>query len=88
MHLFGEMLKLEKTVLYSTSHVVISGYCDIGSGSFLGVNSTFNDYTGVADNCIVGSGSLVTKKLSEQESLYMGSPAKKILGKNVWDIKL
>lgn len=73
---------------FLTSHVVVSGYCDIGSGSFLGVNSTFNDFTGVAENCIVGSGSLITKKFTDKESLYMGSPAKKIEGKNVWDIKL
>lgn len=73
---------------FLTSHVVISGYCKIGKGSFIGVNSTFNDYTGVAENCIVGSGSLVTKVLDFPESLYMGTPAKRVEGKNVWDIKL
>lgn len=73
---------------FLTSHVVVSGYCDIGSGSFLGVNSTFNDFSSIGKNCIVGSGSLVTKKLEGDECLYMGSPAKKIEGKNVWDIKL
>lgn len=73
---------------FLTSHVVVSGYCEIGSGSFLGVNSTFNDFTGVGEDCIVGAGSLVTKKFSEKECLYIGSPAKKVEGKNVWDIKL
>jgi sugar O-acyltransferase (sialic acid O-acetyltransferase NeuD family) len=73
---------------FLTSHVVVSGYCEIGAGSFLGVNSTFNDFTSIGESCIVGSGALVTKKLTERESLYMGSPAKKIEGKNVWDIKL
>lgn len=74
--------------VFITSHVVISGYCEIGSGSFLGVNSTFNDFTAVPENSIVGSGSLVTKKLTDKDSLYMGSPAKKVEGKSVWDIKL
>jgi len=73
---------------FLTSHVVISGYCEIGSGSFLGVNSTFNDFTGVPENCIVGSGALITKKMEVKESLYIGSPAKRIEGKDVWSIKL
>ena len=77
-----------KDHVFVTSHVVISGYCTIGEQSFLGVNSTFNDKTGVADRCIVGSGSLVTKHLSQSESLYMGVPAKKIEGKNVFEIPL
>lgn len=77
-----------KDHVFVTSQVVISGYCSIGEQSFLGVNSTFNDKTGVADKCIVGSGSLVTKFLAEPESLYMGVPAKKIAGKNVFEIPL
>jgi sugar O-acyltransferase (sialic acid O-acetyltransferase NeuD family) len=77
-----------KDHVFMTSHVVVSGYCSIGEQSFLGVNATFNDKTGVADKCIVGSGSLVTKYLSEPESLYMGSPAKKVPGKNVFEIPL
>ncbi len=73
---------------FLTSHVVVSGYCRIGEQCFVGVNSTFNDKTGVAPKCIVGSGSLVTKLLDQEGSLYMGTPAKKIEGKNPWEIPL
>ena len=73
---------------FVTSHVVISGYCTIGNESFLGVNSTFNDKTGVAARSIVGSGALVTKILEEEDSLYIGSPAKKVIGRSPRDISL
>lgn len=73
---------------FLTSHVVVSGYCRIGEQSFVGVNTTFNDKTGVAPKCIIGSGSLVTKFLEQEGSLYVGSPAKKVEGKSPWDIKL
>lgn len=73
---------------FLTSHVVISGYCKIGDESFLGVNSTFNDKTGVGARSIVGSGSLVTKYLEEEDSLYIGSPAKKVIGRSPRDISL
>lgn len=77
-----------KDHVFMTSHVVVSGYCNIGERSFLGVNSTFNDKTGVSDRCIVGSGALVTKYLEEADSLYIGAPAKKVPGKNPIDIPL
>lgn len=41
---------------FITSHAVISGYCEIGMGSFVGVNATFNDKTSVPEDCIIGSG--------------------------------
>lgn len=43
---------------YISSHVVISGFCDIGERCFLGVNSSFNDKTRVAHDCVIGSGPL------------------------------
>jgi sugar O-acyltransferase (sialic acid O-acetyltransferase NeuD family) len=73
---------------FLTSHVVVSGYCTIGESSFLGVNSTFNDYTGTAPRCVVGSGSLVVKKLTEPDSLYVGSPAKIVPGRHTSELKL
>lgn len=73
---------------FLSSHVVISGYCRIGHSSFLGVNSTFNDNTSIANSCILGSTSLVIKDLCDSESIYIGSPAKKIDGKSSLDVKL
>ena len=73
---------------FITSHVVISGYCDIGSGSFIGVNSTFNDKTSIAENGILGSGSVVTKNLAQAEVIYVGNPAKAFPRKSAFDVEL
>lgn len=60
---------------YLSSHVVISGFCEIGEYSFLGVNSTFNDNIKLGKDNIVGSGALIVKN-TEDASLMIGSPAK------------
>lgn len=73
---------------FLSSHVVVSGYCRIGENCFLGVNSTFNDNVTIARDCIIASGALVTKSLSEPERIYFGSPAKKMLDKSSFDVKL
>lgn len=74
--------------VFVSSHVVISGYCRIGKNCFLGVNSTLNDGTEIADFCILGSGSLVTKKLKEREKIYVGNPAKAFPKKSALSVKL
>lgn len=73
---------------FVSSHVVISGYCNIGKSCFLGVNSTINDNMKIADSIILASASLVNKPLLEEESIYVGSPAKKIPNKSSLDVKL
>ena len=73
---------------FLSSHVVISGYCRIGHSSFLGVNATFNDNTSIANSCILGSASLVNKPLIEPESIYIGSPARKVEGRTSLKVKL
>jgi sugar O-acyltransferase (sialic acid O-acetyltransferase NeuD family) len=83
----GHRTKIEDNVFVS-SHVVISGYCNIGSGCFLGVNSTFNDNTSIAPDSILASGSLVNRKLAEEDKVYIGSPAKALPRKSAKSIKL
>ena len=73
--------------VFIASHAVISGYCEIGEGSFIGVNSTFNDFVKVGHDVIVGSGALVVKAL-EPEKVYTGSPARAVPGKSSFDVKL
>jgi len=73
---------------FLSSHVVVSGYCRIGDSCFLGVNSTFNDHVTVARDCIVASGSLVTKKLIVPERIYHGAPAKELPKKSALSVKL
>jgi acetyltransferase-like isoleucine patch superfamily enzyme len=61
--------------VYVSSHCVISGFCEIGENSFLGVNSTYNDNIKIAKDNIIGSGAVVIKD-TEPGVVMMGSPAK------------
>ena len=58
---------------YITSHAVLSGYCDIGESSFLGVNCTLVDNVRIAKDCIVGAGALITRD-TEEGKVYPGTP--------------
>jgi len=53
-----------------TSHVVISGHCDIGQGSYLGVNVTVRDGIVIGHSCMVGQGANVVKNL-EPNKIYV-----------------
>jgi sugar O-acyltransferase (sialic acid O-acetyltransferase NeuD family) len=59
-----------------TSHVVMSGHCDIGSYSFFGVNSTLRDGLCIAEGTFVAMASAVLKD-TEAWSVYVGNPATK-----------
>jgi sugar O-acyltransferase (sialic acid O-acetyltransferase NeuD family) len=61
--------------VYVSSHCVISGFCEIGEASFLGVNSTYNDNIKIAADTIVGSGTLIVRN-TEKGQLVMGVPGK------------
>jgi len=60
---------------FVSSHVVVSGFCDIGESSFLGVNSCFADHITVGRDCVVGAGAVVVKDL-EPRGVYVGNPAR------------
>jgi sugar O-acyltransferase (sialic acid O-acetyltransferase NeuD family) len=62
--------------VYFTSHVVMSGHCDIGSYSFLGVNSCIRDGTTIAEGSLIAMGAVVTKN-TKPWGVYMGAPAKR-----------
>ena len=64
-----------------TSHIVVSGFCDIGSGCFIGVNATIGDNVSIADDVVLGAGALTVKDLSEKAGVYIGSPAKPMSGR-------
>lgn len=64
---------------FISSHVVVSGLCRIGRGSFLGVNSAISNQTAIARDNIIGMGAVITKD-TEPEKLYVGNPAR-ALGK-------
>jgi len=60
---------------FVTSHVTISGFCEIGENSFLGVNSTIADNIKIAKNNLISMGAVVNKNTKE-DGLYTGNPAK------------
>lgn len=72
---------------FISSHVVISGYCEIGEYCFLGVNSTFNDHVKVGDQCVIGSGALITKD-TEANRVYVATGAKQVPGKLATEVDL
>ena len=60
---------------FVTSHVVISGFCEIGESSFLGVNACLGDGLAVGHDSVVGAGAVVVKDLPPR-GVYVGNPAK------------
>jgi len=73
---------------FVSSHVVISGYCDVGAYSFLGVNSCIADHVKVADNCLIGMGAVVQKD-TEDGHVYpgVGSPGSSATSFAVFKVK-
>jgi carbonic anhydrase/acetyltransferase-like protein (isoleucine patch superfamily) len=46
---------------------VISGFCEIGESSFLGVNCTIENNTNIASDNFIGSGAIIRKDTSERD---------------------
>ena len=60
---------------FISSHVVISGMCRVGRGSFLGINSCVANNLSLAEDCVIGEGAVVTKD-TEPRRVYAGNPAR------------
>jgi len=60
---------------FVASHVVISGACTIGHGSYLGVNSCIRDGLSLGEECVIGAGAVVVKD-TEPRGVYVGNPAR------------
>jgi sugar O-acyltransferase (sialic acid O-acetyltransferase NeuD family) len=56
---------------FLSSHVVVSGYCEIGESSFLGVNATIGDNVKIGRDCVIGAGTVVVTDTAEAE-VYKG----------------
>jgi sugar O-acyltransferase (sialic acid O-acetyltransferase NeuD family) len=61
--------------VFVSSHVVISGYCEVQESCFLGVNSSLANNITIARDCLIGMGAVVTKS-TEPGKVYVGNPAK------------
>ena len=62
---------------FVSSHVVISGYCDVGENCFLGVNSCIANNVKIAQDCLIGMGAVINKD-TEERKVYVGNPSRAI----------
>jgi sugar O-acyltransferase (sialic acid O-acetyltransferase NeuD family) len=60
---------------FVASHAVISGFCQIGRGAYLGVNCAIANNLSLADECVIGAGAVVVRD-TEPRQVYVGNPAK------------
>ena len=65
-----------KDHVFFTSHVVLSGHCEVEPYCFFGVNATIRDYTHIAEGSLIAMGACITRD-TEAWGVYKGSPAKK-----------
>ncbi len=61
---------------FITSHVVVSGFCDVGEHSFIGVNAALADKVSIGRDNFIGMGAIVNKS-TEENGLYVGNPAER-----------
>lgn len=62
---------------FITSHVVISGYCEVGANSFIGVNACIADNVKVGADNLIAMGAVINKS-TQQNSIYKGNPAQRV----------
>lgn len=60
-----------------TSMCIVGGYTDVGSNSFMGLNSLLRNRISLGENSLVGMGAAVTKNV-EANTVVAGVPAKRI----------
>lgn len=65
---------------FIAAHNVIGSNNNIGQANFFGLNSSFNNYLTIGDNCFVGMASNVIKSI-ESDNKVMGNPAKPFLSR-------
>jgi sugar O-acyltransferase (sialic acid O-acetyltransferase NeuD family) len=62
---------------FISSHVVVSGHCVIKSNSFIGVNATIGHQVEIANENIIGAGSIITKSTRNGE-VYVPAKSTKL----------
>ena len=58
--------------------VAVSGFCHIGSGSFIGVNASIGDHVSLGKDTVLGAGAVAVKSLTGSGGVYVGSPARRL----------
>lgn len=56
----------------------LGGSCTLGDSVQIGMNVIINPHIKIANNVTIGSGSIVTKDIIEENTTWVGSPARKI----------
>ncbi len=69
---------------FISSHVVVSGYTQVGANSFLGVNSALGNNITFPKNSILAAGAVMTKTSDKAGGIYAGNPAK-IMAKTAYE---
>lgn len=71
--------------VFFTSHVVLSGRCDVGNNCFLGVNATIRDGCELGEGTLIAMGANLTKQKTEPWTIWKGNPAEvaKISSKDI-----
>lgn len=59
-----------------TSHIVLSGHCDVGSYSFFGVNATVRDGLHIGEGTLLAMGAVLTRP-TEPWTAWLGNPARR-----------
>ena len=75
-----------KDHVFFTSHVVLSGHCVIEPNCFFGVNATIRDYTKMGKGTLIAMVACLTKQETEEWSVYVGNPAKRLGDKKSYDL--
>ena len=52
---------------FISSHVVISGFVEVGKNCFMGVNATIANNVKISNDCLVGAGTLILKDTEEDK---------------------
>ena len=88
--MFGTNIQLRTsdahTILDKNTKEVLNtgGSINIGNHVWLAKDVTVLKNVNISDGCIVGTGSIVTKSLNDKDSLYVGTPAKKVKSDVEW----
>jgi sugar O-acyltransferase (sialic acid O-acetyltransferase NeuD family) len=62
--------------VFMSSHVVVSGFCRIGTRSFVGVNAALAAHVEVAEDNYVAMGAVISAS-TEPDGIYQGNPAER-----------
>jgi sugar O-acyltransferase (sialic acid O-acetyltransferase NeuD family) len=72
---------------FLTSHIVISGFCEVGENCYIGVNASIANNVKIGSDCLIGLGSIISKSI-ESNSVYKTQYAKRqsLTAKQFYDI--